>query len=137
MQIALHGLVTYTSGYINQREEYETNFLRDIEYGALPSFIFTYERNDLLRFSNGLRLFNSQFSNWESEAVVQYQKYSRALGDVQTAFIVDHTELAQGIFATTYSNGKRVIVNYTDQPFNDREIEVEARNYQVTGGEEQ
>lgn len=134
MQIALHGLVTYTSNYINEREEYTTNFLRDIEYGSLPAFIFTSSSNDRLRSSRGLRLFNSRFADWDNEVVEQYQKYNRALGDVQSEFIADHRKVADDIFETTYSNGKRVIVNYSDQRFAEGEIDVAAQNYQVIGG---
>lgn len=135
MQIALHGLATYTTQYINEREEYTTQFLRDIEYGTVPSFIFTHEPTEALRFSYGLRLFSTASSNWENEAVQQYQIFNELLGDVQDQFIVDHKQLANNVFETTYENGKKVIVNYShSRTYIGDGINVEPRSYGVIGG---
>lgn len=134
LQMALHGLVTYTSQYINEREEYSTQFLRDLEYGAAPSFIFTYEPTEALRFSYGLRLFSTESSSWEDEAVKQYQTYNEVLGDVSNQFIVSHRKLADKVFETTYENGKRIIVNYSDRIYSGNGVLVEAKNYAVIGG---
>lgn len=135
IQIALHGLVTYTSQYINEREEYTTQFLRDLEYGTVPSFIFTHEPTEALRFSYGLRLFSTQSSSWENEAVQQYQIFNEVLGDVQDQFIVNHRQLANNVFETTYENGKRVIVNYSNsRSYIADGVNVEPRSYAVIGG---
>lgn len=134
-QIALHGLVTYTSQYINEREEYTTQFLKDLEYGTVPSFIFTHEPTEALRFSYGLRLFSTEASGWENEAVQQYQIFNEVLGDVQDQFIVNHRKLANNVYETTYENGKRIIVNYSQtRSYVADGVTVEPRGYAVIGG---
>lgn len=133
-QIALHGLVSYTSNFINEREEYRQQFLKDIEFGAVPSFVFTYEPTERLRFSEALRLFSSQYSNWEDEAVEQYQIFNEALGDVQDQFIINHQALANNVFETTYENGKRIIVNYGTRPYVHDGVTIEGLSFEAIGG---
>src|SRR5690606_1233479 len=116
-QIALHGLVSYSLSYVNEREEYEVQLLRDLEYGALPAFIFTAEPTRLLNESFSLRLFSSQFEEWSEETVRQYQIYNDVLNGLQDQFIVNHRELAYNVFETTYENGTKVVVNYNQGKF--------------------
>ncbi|MCU6710204.1 DUF5696 domain-containing protein [Paenibacillus sp. J5C_2022] len=133
-QIALHGLVSYSSSYANQRDEYHKQFLKDIEYGAVPSFILTHDESEKLRFAYGIQLFSSEYANWASPAVKEYQRYNMALGDVQDQYIVDHRQLADGVFATTYSGGKSVIVNYNRYPYAGDGIRVGAEDFTVVQG---
>ena len=39
----LHGMMDYSGGSINLAEDPETQMLRSIEYGACPSFTWSYE----------------------------------------------------------------------------------------------
>lgn len=131
LQIALHGLTTYSSAYINEREAYRDQLLRDLEYGALPSFIFTYEPTHRLNDSYGLRLYSSQYKEWVDRAVQQYQIYSEALQEVQDRFIVDHRSLAPGVFLTSYENGVQIVVNYNDSSYDAGGRLVEGKGYAV------
>lgn len=136
LQIALHGLVTYSSVYINERSEYEEQRLRDLEYGALPSFAFTHEPTFEMNDSYSLRMFSTQYEDWAEKAVREYQIYNRVLAGVQDQFIVNHRMLAEDVFETTYENGTRVIVNYRPSPYRDGSLQVDARGYLVVEGAE-
>lgn len=131
LQIALHGLATYSSAYINEREAYQDQLLRDLEYGALPSFIFTYNPTHLLNDSYGLRLYSSQYEQWIERAVQQYQIYNDALRSVQDRFIVGHEMLAPGVYKTSYENGVDIIVNYNEFPYEAEGAVVEGKGYAV------
>lgn len=137
LQIAMHGLISYSSSYMNDRFESESQFLRDIEYGMNPSIILTYEDADALRFSSAFYLFNSSFRDWEKEAVREYQRYNSALSDVQALFITDHRQLAMGVYQTTYENGKRIIVNHNNSDYTKDGVNVAARNFVAIGGGKQ
>ncbi|WP_248927536.1 DUF5696 domain-containing protein [Paenibacillus hamazuiensis] len=134
VQIATHGLVSYTSEYANNRQEDVNDFLRDIEYGAEPSFIFT--RAETKEFVNayGIRFYNTQFANWETFAAEQYKRYDEALGDVQGEFITGHRTLADGVKETTYAGGKRIIVNYGLTPYRSGDVTVDAQNFAIIRG---
>ena len=41
-----------------------------------------------------------------------YKKFNNNLGDTYSQFITGHEKLANGVYKTTYENGKSVIVNY-------------------------
>ncbi|WP_274362998.1 DUF5696 domain-containing protein [Paenibacillus thermotolerans] len=117
-QIALHGLVPYSADYVNESEDYEIALLRSIEYGAVPSFVVTYAPSQQLLKTTSLgQFFSTHYKDWVPEIVSQYQQANEALGDVQDEFITGHRMLADGVFETTYESGKRVAVNYNDEPY--------------------
>jgi hypothetical protein len=134
VQIATHGLVSYSSEFVNNRQEDVHDFLRDIEYGAEPSFIFTREESKKYVNSFGIRYYNTYYPYWETFAVEQYKRYNEALGDVQNQFIADHKTLALGVKETTYENGTRVIVNYNLEPYRSGDLAVPAQNFIVIRG---
>lgn len=135
-QIATHGLVSYSSEYVNNRQEDVNDFLRDIEYGAAPSFVFTKAETKKYVNSYGLRYYNTYYPDWENFASEQYKRYNEALGDVQDQFITGHQKLAEGVKETTYSNGKRIIVNYNLTEYRNGDLVVPAHNFVVIRGGE-
>ncbi|MEH7275058.1 DUF5696 domain-containing protein [Neobacillus vireti] len=136
-QIALHGLVGYSFDYGNMSGNVKESFLKGIEYGAYPSFLVTYEQSDKLLESRSMRRFYStNFKDWEKEIVEQYQQYNDALSDVQDQFITDHRMIADGVFETIYENGKRIFVNYNQDPFTIEGIEIGAEDFIVLEGGE-
>lgn len=133
-QIALHGLIAYTSTEANERQQYNYDFLHDLEFGVTPSFIFTYGKSEEFKYAEELHLFSPNFADWETTVVEEYQKFNEALGDVQDKFIVNHRTLAPQVKETTYENGKRIIVNYGVTPYTDGNIIVGPQNYLVIKG---
>ncbi|CAM3376328.1 DUF5696 domain-containing protein [Marinicrinis lubricantis] len=134
-QIALHGLKTYTSMPENSRSQYEIDFLRDIEYGAYPSFDFTMAETADLAGVYWYTPRSSTFADWKTEAVEQYQKYNEAFAQLQDQFIVGHRQLAAGVFETTYENGTRIYVNYNREDYIQGGIHVPALDYSMVRGE--
>ncbi|MDF2724430.1 MAG: hypothetical protein K0Q59_4105, partial [Paenibacillus sp.] len=134
IQIALHGLVNYSSQYVNERQEYQKQFLRDLEYGSAPSFIFIYENGEDFKNANELHLFNPNFPDWETQAVAEYQRMNEALGDVQNKFIINHRTLAPDVKETTFEGGKRIIVNYGPSTYFSGNITVRPMDYLIVKG---
>lgn len=135
MQIVLHSLVDYSFDYGNMSGNATESFLKGIEYGASPSFLVTHaESHTLLESEAMYRFYSTYYKSWEEEIVRQYQEYSNALGDVQDQFIVDHRELVNGVYETTYEKGKRIIVNYTEFPYMFEGTEIEAEDYIIIEG---
>ncbi|MCQ6559067.1 DUF5696 domain-containing protein [Paenibacillus mendelii] len=135
-QIALHGLVSYSHSYANLSGDYVNNYLKGIEYGAEPSFLITYAPSQDLMKSKSLNIFYStSYKDWTEEMVSLYQHYNDALAGVRDQFIVGHRELAEGVFETEYSNGRRIVVNYNEVPYTGGGISVKANDFIATGGE--
>jgi len=133
-QIATHGLVSYTFHFANNREENVNDFLREIEYGAAPSYVFTAAETKEFINSYNTVFYSTNFDDWGSRVSQEYARFNEALGDVQDQFIVGHRTLADKVKETVYANGKKVIVNYNTEPYADGDIEVPAQNFIVIPG---
>lgn len=135
--IAIHGLISYSAQPGNLRDENRLGLLKSVEYGALPAYLLTYEDSDLLKDSYTRWIYSGTFTNWKNTIVEEYQRMDAALADVQNSFIVNHRNIARGVYETTYENGKQIIVNYNDIPYSGAGIEVDANDFAVIGGEKQ
>ncbi|QNK56276.1 DUF5696 domain-containing protein [Paenibacillus sp. PAMC21692] len=116
-QIALHGLVTYTSEWGNLRDEYKSDYLKSVEYGAYPAYVFTAAASGAFKKAYSVWYYSMNYKDWIDVAAEQYERLNEALRDVQDAFIVDHATLAPGVKETVYENGHAVIVNYNAEPY--------------------
>lgn len=133
-QMALHGLVSYSSGYANNREEQHIDRLRDIEYGAYPAYIFTHVPASEISDTYGFEYFSTEFSLWEDEAVEEYRIFNDLFSSVQDQFIVSHRFITGSVRETIYENGTRIYVNYGDESYRDQELEVPAQGYKIMKG---
>lgn len=52
-----------------------------------------------------------------------YDEFEK-LSCLQTEFIEDHQQLSENVYKTTYSNGSEIIVNYSDELFEENGIKV-------------
>ncbi|XEC92910.1 DUF5696 domain-containing protein [Paenibacillus tarimensis] len=135
MQIALHGLVSYSSAPVNQREDYVNEFLRSIEYGSEPSFVLTYAGTEELLRTIGLRgFYSTYYKDWTTEMLKQYQLFNESLGHLQGQLITSHRTITEGVKETVYEGGTRVIVNYNRTPYRSGDVQVEAENFTVIKG---
>ncbi|MBW7455715.1 hypothetical protein K0U00_16940, partial [Paenibacillus sepulcri] len=114
--IVLHGYVPYSFEEGNLRDDAETEFLKAIEYGAVPSFIITHDDSRKLKNTDADFLYSSSFAKWESRIVEEYGKFD-SLANVFAQKIVRHEKLSASRFATTYENGTKVIVDYGTKTF--------------------
>lgn len=131
-EMAVHGFMTYTGTYANLRSDPQFEYLRQIEYGAVPTFDLTYRpTSDLNRVLFTYNDWSSGWTDWVDELVREYQEVNVQLGSTFNQFIVDHRELAPKVFQTTYSNGTKVIVNYSNERFGQGSVAVDALSYAV------
>ncbi len=135
-QIAIHGLIPYTSKSSNERDQFRQDFLHDLEYGSNPSYTFTHSASEDLKHIDNLFMYSPAYKDWEQTAVQEYQKWNEALGDVQDQFIVNHRILTDQVRETTYANGKKIIVNYGFSPYTYEGKTVNAEDYLIVKGGE-
>ncbi|MZQ85296.1 hypothetical protein GQF01_24570 [Paenibacillus sp. 5J-6] len=133
-QIALHGLITYSSEWSNQREQYQNEFLRSIEFGSYPSYIFTAAGSGSMKGAYSIWYYSMNYRSWLDKAAEEYARFNEALGDVQAQFITGHRTLAPKVKETVYEGGKTIIVNYNDQEYSDGRIRVPAQDFIVLKG---
>ncbi|MCR2807043.1 DUF5696 domain-containing protein [Paenibacillus soyae] len=114
--MALHGHVDYTFGDGNLRNNVEDEFLKAIEYGALPSFFLSYEDSRKLRYSPSSYLFSSQYAKWLDRIETEYEAFQQ-LAPVYGQRIADHAKLEEDRYETVYEDGTKVVVDYGDGMF--------------------
>ena len=114
--IVLHGFVPYTFGDGNLRDDEDAEFLRAIEYGALPSFFVTHDDSRKLKDTPSNFLYSSRFDKWERRIEEEYVKFD-SLSQLYSMKIIGHEKLSGQKYATTYEDGTRVIVDYGVKDF--------------------
>lgn len=131
-QMVVHGLIPYTSDVAgNLSPNLEREKLEWIEKGYMPYFELTYESADLLKYTQYNTLFTSTYTDWIQKARDIYIEFNENLGDIWSEYIVKHEELEEDIIMVSYSNGTRVIINYSDKDVKFADITVGAMDYLV------
>lgn len=133
-QIATHGLLVPFDQDRNLSSNPERDFLRGIEYGVLPCFVLTAEPSWRLRYTPSNHLFSTNYEDWIEEVARQFETVSDVLGPVLDQFIVDHRNVASGVYETTYEDGTAIVVNYTADAYIDDRVQVPARWFAVIRG---
>jgi len=118
LQIVLSGYVPYYGPAMNFSSDPQTDLLRHVEYGVYPSFFLTQEVTGRIINTRSSWLYTSSYQQWGSEINQTYQWLNALLGPFKGQSIIAREMLADGVAAVTYENGKQILVNYTDQPFN-------------------
>ncbi len=111
------------------------NFLKALEYGALPSFELTYAPSSDLQRTMEDRLFSSEFDYWFEESIEEYEKYADIYEGIYNQAIVNHEQLDQELFRTTYANGNQVIVNYGREVVKLDGVDIKGNSYALVKGE--
>ena len=100
LQMVIHGSVIYGSEPLNVNGGGWASVLKFIEYGAVPSFLFTYEDCN-----------NLSYGSYASQTAQYYSKV-KSLKTIQGMTITSHEKLLSGVYKVTYGYSKVVYVNY-------------------------
>lgn len=102
LQMVLHGSVIYGCEPVNAINAGWNSILKSVEYGAVPSFLFTYEECNNLSYGR------------HATVTAQYYSKLKSLKTIQGTAITSHEKLLTGVYKTTYAYNKVVYVNYND-----------------------
>lgn len=134
LQLVLHGSMKLYTAPINLASNSETAVLRAIEYGMLPNFQVTYEDSSILKNSEYSDNYASGYQSWRQDILDAYAIASQSLKGLIGCEIVDHAQVADQVYATTYSNGAVVYVNYSQTDVTVDGCVIPARGYYREGG---
>lgn len=114
--IAVSGLVRYAMPPANLESLPQTAFLKAAETGALAHIAVIGGEPEALQHTELDTLYSCDFARWADIAATQYEQLRALYETTGNHHIVGHRAVAEGVFCTTYENGRRVYVNYTDSP---------------------
>ena len=134
-QIAIHGAVNYTGKPINLANDWRTDLLRCVEYGAGLNFTFMAEDTWILQDSFYTSYYGASYDAWKDDAAAIIAACQTDLKGLNSQRIVDHQILNAKNTVTVYENGAHVYVNYGTEDYQAGDVLVPARGYVVEGGE--
>jgi hypothetical protein len=117
LQIVLAGYVPYYGKALNFSSNLRADLLRHVDFGVYPSYFLSQEVTAEILNTNLSWVYTSSYAQWGEEIEETYQWLNALLGQVKGERIEARQSLAPGVVATTYSNGRQIIVNYNSQPF--------------------
>lgn len=131
MQMVLHGYVPYAGLPMNLSSNDVKEFLKMLEYGALPHYEWIYADSSAMRRSRYNELFSGNYKSWIDRAAEIYKEMKEIYKDIYDKAMISHERLGQGVYKTTYENGVSIIVNYNDTDFYMSGVSVKGNNYLV------
>jgi hypothetical protein len=131
LQIVLKGYIPYFAPFSNFNASPAEDILRMIEYGAYPSYLLTDQPSHLLKETPSKGVYTSEFDLWKDKIVEQYKRIEQSLGQVEGASITAREIPKAGVVEVSYSNGKMIIVNYTDSSYSAYGTQVQAQDFAV------
>ncbi|BBH24204.1 hypothetical protein Back11_55490 [Paenibacillus baekrokdamisoli] len=134
--IALSGLIPAFGEPINLVSDSKPYMLKLIETGTYPAYRFIARSGSLLAGSQFDSLYSGDFQAWFSDVKKQYNEINKALLPIAGQPIMHHEKLGEGVYRTTFANGKAVLVNYTNEPIKKDQQVIPPGGYviQVGGG---
>ena len=133
LQIILSGIIPYFSSPINNSADVERTVLQLIATNTYPMFIITKESIAALSMNKEIDIFSSSYDNWKDTIVKVYNDINNALKEVIGCEIVDfkNPEEFPELYITTYSNGKIIYTNLSNNEMNYGNIVIPAKSYVV------
>ena len=136
-QIAIHGLKNYTGQAINLAGDYQTALLECAAYGAGLNFTFMYADTRVLQDSYYSCYASAGYGPWKEQVLGMIERYQREMDGLNNQSITDFENLIKDVSVTTYADGTRVYVNYSDKDYSANSVVVPARDYVVKRGDGQ
>lgn len=128
LPIVLAGYIPLYGPAINFSSNQQDDLLRHVEFGIYPSYFLTHEATANMLNTRSSWIYTSSYDQWGEDIQRVYQWMDALLAPVRGQEIIAHDKLAEGVMATTYANGRQIIVNYNDQAYTQDGITVEAKN---------
>ena len=128
IQIALSGYIPYYGKALNFSSNMTEDLLLHADYGIYPSYFLTQEITAKILNTRSAWIYTSSYDQWGDEINRAYKWLNQLLSPVIGHSIIAREILAKGVVAVTYENGKQIVVNYTEQPYEIDGVFVEAKD---------
>jgi hypothetical protein len=117
LQTVFAGYIPFYGPALNFTSNVKQDLLRQVDFDVYPSYFLSNDITAKILKTSSNWIYSSSYTQWKQEIKNDYLWLNNLLGPVKGQEIISRQVLADGVIATTYGNGKQIIVNYTDQPF--------------------
>ncbi|MCU6712341.1 DUF5696 domain-containing protein [Paenibacillus sp. J5C_2022] len=115
-QMVLHGYISYAGEPWNmaERGDVRRQMLKALETGSAVYFQWFHADPSVTKGTDFDYLYSAHYRDWMDVGVRYYTELNAVLKAVQGQTISKHRQLQEGVYETTFGNGIRIIVNYSD-----------------------
>ena len=131
LEIVLKGYISYYSTFLNFSSNIDLDVLKCIEYGVNPSYLITEKQSYLLSDTLSNNYYATYYGNLSSMIKGQYMYINNVLKEVNGASIDDRIIVCEGVSVVKYSNGKEIVVNYTNDSYTYNGVLVSGKSAKV------
>lgn len=131
LQMVLQGTMEVYATYANFSFYTDADVLRMIDYNVYPSFMLTHDPAYELISTNSSNFYSTEFSLYQDRIVSIYDEMNRAYINVLNATWIDRQVYLPGVIVNTYSNGVKIVINYTDSLISYQGNSVTAQSFRV------
>ena len=132
LPIVFSGYVPTYGPALNFSANTRLDQLRLVDFGVYPAYFVTAEATDKILNTRANWIYTSSYAQWGGAIRDTYAWMNSLLAPVKGQAIVARTVLQPGVVATTYANGRQIVVNYTDQPYTAGRLAVPAQDAVLT-----
>jgi hypothetical protein len=132
LQIVLAGYVPTYGPALNFSSNIQDDKLRLADFGVYPSYFVTYEVTAEMLNTQSNWIYTSSYGQWAAEIEGTYEWLNGLLGPVRGQEIVARELVGSDVVATTYENGKQIIVNYSTAPYTQGSVTVNPKDAVIT-----
>lgn len=114
-QIVMHGIKSFSTPAVNGQAQIGDVILSAVASGSSLSFDLMAEEANELKDTRYDCYYYADSEYWTKDAASVYSFVNEILSDVSSETITGYEVLANGNTETTFSNGTKIKVNYTDK----------------------
>ena len=129
--MVLKGYIPFAGPPINNSDEYERMFLKTLENGADLHYEIMAADSFLLADTEYTDMYSVGADIWLNSIMEKYKQLNGEFHGLANERIGSHQRLSDGVFETTYENGVRVIVNYSDSLYESGSVQVAPLGYAI------
>lgn len=129
-QIAISGLISYTTPSINESADARSAFLKTVELGGQLQYIWIYNLPENISDSYE-DYYKYICKNSYSQAEEYIKEYQPVYNKINGKKIIGHNAVGKGVYKTVYENGTTVFVNYTDKDVIFEGCEIKAFDFAI------
>lgn len=132
LQLVLKGCMELYAPYSNFSFYDQNSVLKMIDFNVYPSFVLSKESSHLLSYTNSANYYSTEYSLYKDMIKDIYTQVDSALGKVINANWNSRTKTDNGLIVNEYSNGKKIVINYSDSPLKyNGTVTVPAQGFEV------
>lgn len=131
LQLVLKGCMEMYAPYSNFSFYDQESVLKMIDFNVYPSFILSKKSSHYLAYTNSAHYYSTEYTLYRDKIQNIYSQIDEALSGVINAEWINRSELDNGLIVNEYSNGKKIVINYSNSPLTYDGLSIPSQGFEV------